>query len=176
MTLLTRTGVSELLILTFVIALVTLASFLVTVLLFGSTALLLQSYVSDRIIFQESIFNFMAIEGGIAEFRCHCLWALGFGLFAVTPLISVATQGKFKQTRYKYLPWAVGCVLLISSMILSAVINSIPFYSYEYLGQAVMFIGGIGISFTFLEEKYDRLSSIFSPIVLAGLLIRDWKL
>ena len=66
---------SELFLIGFVIVLVALATFLVTILIFGSTALLLQSYVSDRIIFQDSIFNFMGINRGIAEFRCHCLWA-----------------------------------------------------------------------------------------------------
>ena len=164
---------SELFLIGCVIVLVALATFLVTILIFGSTALLLQSYVSDRIIFQDSIFNFMGINRGIAEFRCHCLWALGFSLFAVSPMISVATQGKFKQTQYKYLPLVLGCVLLISSTILSAVMNFIPFYSYEYLGQAIAFISGIGIGFTFLEEKYSHLSTPFSLIVLAGLLIRE---
>ena len=35
-----------------------------------------------------------------------------------------------------------------------------------------MFIGGIGISFTFLEEKYGHLSTPLSLIILAGLLIQ----
>ena len=164
---------SKLLILTFIIVLVALAIFLAIILLFGSIALLLQSYVSDRIIFQETIFNFAGIEHGIGEFRCNCLGALGFSLFAVTPMISVATQGKFKQTKYKYLPLAVGTVFIVLSMILTALMNFIPFYSYEYLGRAILFTGVIGISFTFLEEKYRHLSSIFSSIVLAGLLIQE---
>ena len=167
---------SEFLLLAFIIALVAIGAFAVTVLIFGSTALLLQSYWCDRLFFQETIFDLMAIEYGIAEFRCRCLWVLGFGLFAVAPLISVATQNKFKQTKYKYLPWAIGCVLLTSSMIFSAVMNFIPFYSYEYLGQAVIFIGGMGISFTFLEEKYSHLSTPLSLICLTGLLIRAWDL
>lgn len=42
------------------------------------------------------------------------------------------------------------------------------------LGQAIAFVGGIGIGFTLLEEKYRHLSSIFSLIILAGFLIREW--
>ena len=59
-------------------------------------------------------------------------------------------------------------------MIFSALMNFIPFYSYEYLGQAIAFVGGIGLGFTLLEEKYRHLSPIFSLIILAGLLIREW--
>lgn len=145
---------------------------LVTILLLCSTVLLLQSYLTGHISYQDSIFDALSVSQGIREFNYRCLCVVGFMLLAVAyPLASVIKR-KFESAKYSYILFTVGISIIIWSIYLGISQNFIAFDSGEYTGQLMIIVGIVSSMFTLIEEKYAYLQKYFTLIIMIGAFIR----
>ena len=144
---------------------------LATVLLLGSTVLLLQSYLTGHISYRDFIFNALGVSQGIREFNHRCLWLIGFLILVISPLLKLATQRKVSSYKYSYVLFIIGTSIVFWSIYLGIYQNFIIFNSGE-IWQAAIIIGVISTIFTQLKEKYAYLQKYFVWITMIGAFAR----
>jgi len=131
---------------------------------FSSIVLLLQSFLTGHISYQNSIFNGFGISQGIKEFNYRCLWLIGYLLLVISLLvksINMINKGVVPPYKYSYISFVPGILVVLWSVYPGISQSFITFDSGEDISQLLIMISLIGFIFASVEEKYAKRKKYF---------------
>ncbi|MGL5794664.1 MAG: hypothetical protein ACRC06_09695 [Waterburya sp.] len=131
-------------------------------------SLLLQSYLTHHIVYEQLIFDTFKINYGIYEFNYLCFRTIGCLLLVTIPLVNLSLSGntnlEFQKTKYILFFAAITFLFLYIILLIQTRHDSIN--SWAYFTEISLIFGLISMSFTSVSKKYEKLLQPFSWIIL----------
>ncbi|MGL5943642.1 MAG: hypothetical protein ACRC2S_25400 [Waterburya sp.] len=131
-------------------------------------SLLIQSYSTHHIVYEQLIFDTFKINYGIYEFNYLCFRTIGCLLLVTIPLVNLSLSGntnlKFQKTKYILFFAAITFLFLYIILLIQTRHGSMN--SWAYFTEISLIFGLISMSFTSVSKKYEKLLQPFSWIIL----------
>ncbi|MGL6341755.1 MAG: hypothetical protein ACRC80_21750 [Waterburya sp.] len=132
-------------------------------------SLLVQSYLTHHIVYEQLIFDTFKINYGIDEFNYLCFKIIGCLLLVTIPLVNISLSGnsnlEFQKTKY-ILFFAGITFLFLYIILLIQTRHDASINSWSYFTEISLTFCLIPMSLASVSKKYEKLFQPFSWIIL----------